>query len=189
MVAKLAATLTAVDVDGLRLGPAAVAAAFAAAMQRSLEDPWINPNTQVSRHAKLVVWNQHTLIFHDLLAGRGGYSKDVSYVMQCQPQQWSKAPVDTSDADYFAGLTTTMTYIPSRCGLTVRPTGTYPTDAWAVYASHLNKPNILSHASAMGATATDGAIFTHWRWSQKAAYLPLPATQSPWDQLLHQLQV
>ena len=64
MVAKLAASLTAVDVDGLRLGPEAVAAAFAAAMQRSLEDPWIDPNTQVrSKRAKPI---KSALIFHNI---------------------------------------------------------------------------------------------------------------------------
>ena len=74
--------------------------------------------------------------------------------------------MDTSDADYFAGLTTTMTYIPSRCGLTVRPT--YPTVLTLLMpelcTSHLNNLNTLSHTSAMGATATDGAAEVLSRW-------------------------
>jgi len=49
MLVSLQADLSAVDVDGLRLGPAAVAAAFAAAMRRSLLDPWVAPDTTVSQ--------------------------------------------------------------------------------------------------------------------------------------------
>ena len=57
MLVSLQASFTAADVDGLRLGPEAVAAAFAAAMRRSLQDPWITPDTTVSLMWLLYVCN------------------------------------------------------------------------------------------------------------------------------------
>ena len=55
MLVSLQAGFTAADVDALRLGPEAVAAAFAAAMRRSLQDPWVSPDTTVSSLMRLEI--------------------------------------------------------------------------------------------------------------------------------------
>ncbi|KAG1668837.1 hypothetical protein FOA52_004932 [Chlamydomonas sp. UWO 241] len=46
MAIDLAATMSSVTVEDMRLHPEAIAAAFAAALRRSLADPWISPETQ-----------------------------------------------------------------------------------------------------------------------------------------------